>query len=77
MSPWEHETGIRAGNRQRRQEEKGRNDSLVRRAEVEFQADFAKDLSWDVNTAREVLRLPKKVSVGEMSVGRYTDYVTF
>lgn len=43
------------------QEANGRNESRERRALVEFQADFARERSWDVNTAREVFRLPKAV----------------
>lgn len=62
MSPWEHDTGSRAGRRHSLQEAKGRNESLDRRALLEPQADLARDRSCDVKTAREVLRLPMKLS---------------
>ena len=62
-SPWEQETGSWAGIRQSLHDAKGKNESLERRALFEPQADFASDLSYEVKTAREVLRLPKSVSV--------------
>jgi hypothetical protein len=40
------------------QDANGRNESLDKRALVAFHADLARDRSCDVNTAREVLRLP-------------------
>jgi hypothetical protein len=58
MSPWGQETGERAGNKHKRQEANGRKESLVRRAVVEFHAAFASSLSCEVNTEREVFRLP-------------------
>jgi hypothetical protein len=63
MSPWGQDTGSRAGRRHSLQEAKGRNESLERRALFEPQADLASDRSWEVKTAREVLRLPVEMSV--------------
>jgi hypothetical protein len=45
MSPCGQETGVRAGSKQSRHDANGKNDSLDKRAEVEFQADFARFLS--------------------------------
>jgi hypothetical protein len=59
MSPWGQETGSRAGSSQRRHDAKGRKESRERRALLDDQADLARSRSWDVNTAREVLRLPR------------------
>lgn len=57
-SPFWHDTGSRAGCRQRAQEPKGRKESRVRRAVEEVQAERASSRSWEVKTAREVFRLP-------------------
>lgn len=61
ISPWEHETGVRAGRRHNLHDAKGKNESLDSRALVELQADFAIDRSCDVNTALEVFRLPESM----------------
>lgn len=47
-------------SRQRRQAEKGRKLSRPRRADVEAHDFRASSRSYEVNTAREVFRLPKE-----------------
>ena len=51
-------TGSWAGCKHKRQESKGKKESRERRAVVEFHADLACARSYEVNTAREVFRLP-------------------
>jgi hypothetical protein len=58
MSPRWHDTGSRAISRHKPHDPKGRKESRFSRAELVAQFDFARDRSWDVNTAREVFRLP-------------------
>ena len=57
ISPWEQETGSWAGMRQRRHDAKGKKESRERRALFVPHADLASDLSYDVKTALDVLRL--------------------
>lgn len=57
MSPWVQETGSLAGSRHSLHDANGKNESRDSRALVEFHADFARDLSCEVKTARDVLRL--------------------
>jgi len=55
--------GVLAGIRHSLHEANGKNESRERRALFEPHADFASDLSYEVKTAREVLRLPERKSV--------------
>jgi hypothetical protein len=62
--PWEgQDTGSRAGNRQRRQEPKGRKESRVSRVDFEPQVPFSSARSWAVKKASDVLCLPFGISV--------------
>lgn len=63
ISPWVQDTGFWAGIKHSLHEAKGKNESLERRALFEPHADFASDLSYEVKTARDVLRLPESLSV--------------
>jgi hypothetical protein len=76
MSPCGQETGLWAGCKHNRQEANGKKESRERRALVEFHADLASDRSCEVNTAREVFRLPAR-DVRELSKGKYGEVSTY